>query len=184
MKKESALLIVLVIGLASISALSYNVQPVKALYSVVEIDINADGSITPADAPITNVGNSTYTLTDDVNITSWHGYNSAGLRIKRSNFTFNGNGHTLMGHGGGGIGVESVNNVTIENTTSKGFDTCIYFDNSHNNVIKGNAFYGDRAGSVFYLGASGNNTVDGNSISNGSGITVAGPTGARNCGAC
>jgi len=167
MKKMSALLIMLILGLAGISALSFYVQPVKALYSVVEIDINPDGSITPSDAPINNVGNITYTLTDDINITAHPGYYSAGIRIKRSNIIFNGNGHTLMGHGGGGIAVSGVDNVTIENTTVNGFETCIGFDDSYNNIIRGNNFSGDRIGAVVRFIWSGNNTIDGNSITNG-----------------
>ena len=169
MKKESALLIVLIIGLASISALSYNVQPVKALYSVVEIDINADGSITPSDAPITNVGNSTYTMTNDVNITAHPSIYSAGIRIKRSNITFNGNGHVLMGHGADGFamwGSDYVTNVTIENSTATGFESCLLLDHSHNNTIKGNTFHGS-AGSVVVVQNSNNNIIDGNSITSG-----------------
>jgi parallel beta-helix repeat protein len=171
MKKASVLLIVLIIGLASIAALSCHVQPVKALYSVVEIDINADGSITPSDAPITNVGNSTYTLTDDVNITgySWNPYYSAGISIKRANIIFNGNGHILMSGWGGGNGFvvgDVVNNVTIENSTTTGFDIGLYLE-SDNNTIRGNTFSGTGVNSVVRLQAAGNNYFEGNIITNG-----------------
>jgi len=170
MKKASVLLIVFVVGLAAISAPSLYVQPVKALYSVVEIDINADGSITPSDAPITNVGNSTYTLTDEVNITAHYGYSPAGIRIKRSNITFNGNGHILTGHGGNCFYLEGppeVGNVTIENSTAKGFDICLYLGGSYNNVIRGNTFSGSGVNSNVRLQGAGNNTFIGNVITNG-----------------
>ena len=167
MKKKSAFLILLIIGLAFIPALSRCVQPVKALYSVVEIDINADGSMTPSDAPISNTGNSTYTMTDDINITEHPGYSSAGIRIKRSNIIFNGNGHILMGHEGTGFWLAVVHNVAIENSTATGFSYCMYFETSHDNVVRGNVFYGFGNGAVVTLWGSGNNTFDGNSITNG-----------------
>ncbi len=170
MKKESALLIVLIIDLALIPVLSRYVQPVKALYSAVEIDINPDGSVTPPDAPIVNVDNITYTMTDDVNITAHPSIYSAGIRIRRSNIIFNGNGHILMGHGADGFamwGTDHVTNVTIENSTATGFETCLLLDHSHNNTIKGNTFYGS-SGSVVVVQNSNNNIIDGNSITNGS----------------
>jgi hypothetical protein len=170
-KKASALLIVLIMVLAGTSALSRYVQPVKALYSVVEIDINADGSVTPADAPINNVDNTTYTMTDDVNITAHPSIYSAGIRIRRSNIIFNGNGHNLMGHGADGFamwGSDYVTNVTIENSAATGFETCLLLDHSHNHTIKGNTFYGSRSGSVVVVQNSNNNIIDENSITNGS----------------
>jgi len=168
MKKESAFLIVLIIGFAFIPELSRYVQPVKALYSVVEIDINADGSVTPADAPITNVGNITYTMTDDVTATP-SGY-SAGIRIRRSNIIFNGNGHVLMGNGAYGFamwGTDYVTNVTIENSTATGFARGLILDHSHNNTIKGNTFSGS-SGAGVVVQNSNNNIIDGNSITNSS----------------
>jgi parallel beta-helix repeat protein len=140
---------------------------VKALYSVVEIDINEDGSITPSDAPIDNINNTFYTMTDDINITAHPGYSSAGIRIKRSNIIFNGNGHILKGHEGNGFVLGTIGNVTIENSTATGFGCCISFGDSYGNAIRGNTFCGFGPGSVVNLWRSGNNTFDGNSITNG-----------------
>jgi parallel beta-helix repeat protein len=167
MHKELAFFMVLVIGLAGVSALSCYVQPVKALYNVVEIDINPDGSVTPSDAPINNINNTFYTMTDDINITAHPGYSAAGIRIKRSNIIFNGNGHILKGHEGGGFWLAGVSNVTIENSTATGFSCCIYFESASGNVVKGNTFYGFGVGAVVNLWTSGNNTFDGNIITNG-----------------
>ena len=164
MKKVSASLIVLIVGLAGISALSLAVQPVKALYSVVEIDINADGSITPSDAPITNVNNTFYTLTDDVNITG----PPRAIGIGRSNIVFNGNGHTITNSGGWDCFVvgDGTNNVTIENTTAIGFNINVYLA-SDNNTIRWNNFTGSRYNDIVRLQGSGGNYFEGNIITNG-----------------
>jgi parallel beta-helix repeat protein len=169
MKKTSALLVLLIISLAGIPVLSRYVQAVKTLYSVVEIDINADGSITPSDAPITNTDNRIYTMTDDINITDHPSIYSAGIRIRRSNIIFNGNGHILRGDGADGFamwGSDYVTNVTIENSTATGFENCLLLDHSHNNTIKGNTFYGS-SGSVVVVQNSNNNIIDGNNITSG-----------------
>jgi predicted secreted protein with PEFG-CTERM motif len=167
MKKASVLLIVLIIGLAGISVLSHYVQPVKAVYNVVEIDINADGSITPTDAPITNVDNSTYTLTDDVNCTGWaHPYNWAAIRINRDNAIFNGNGHIITNSGGVDCFVVGGSNVTIENSTAIGFNINVYIG-TYNNTIRWNNFSGSGNNDIIRLQAAGNNTFVGNKITNG-----------------
>lgn len=167
---------VLIFGLACISPLSHYVQPVKALYSVVEIDINADGSITPPDAPIDNVNNTFYTLTDDVNITGWaHPYDSAAIRILRGNIIFNGNGHILTNSGGYDCFIvpDGVDNVTIENTTAIGFNICLYLA-SDNNTIRWNTFSGSGYNDNVRLQGAGNNYFEGNRITNGgSGIWMA-----------
>ncbi len=169
MKKESILLIVLITSLVGIPALLHHVQPVKALYNVVEIDINADGSITPSDAPIDNVNNTFYTLTDDVNITGWaHPYDSAAIRILRGNVVFNGNGHILTNSGGYDCFVvpDGVDNVTIENTTAIGFNICLYLA-SDNNTIRWNTFSGSGYNDNVRLQGAGNNYFEGNKITNG-----------------
>jgi hypothetical protein len=174
MKKASALLIVLIISLASISTLSCYVQPVKALYNVVEIDINADGSIAPSDAPIDNVNNTFYTLTDDVNITGVTGpYNGVAVRIMRSNIVFNGNGHAITN--GAGYDCFAVgygtNNVTIANSTAIGFNICLYID-SDNCTIKGNTFSGNGYLDNVRLDSANNNYFEGNNITNSGGSCV------------
>jgi predicted secreted protein with PEFG-CTERM motif len=167
-------LILLVIGLANVSALRLYVQPVKAVYNVIDITINADGSITPADAPITNVNNTFYTLTDDVNITGVRGpYNGVAVRIMRGDIMFNGNGHTITNGAGYdcfGIGY-GINNVTIANSTAIGFNICLYI-NSDNCTIKGNTFSGSGYIDNVRLDAANNNYFEGNNITNSGGSCV------------
>jgi parallel beta-helix repeat protein len=108
-------------------------------------------------------------MTNDVNITAHPSIYSAGIRIRRSNIIFNGNGHILMGNGADGFamwGSDYVTNVTIENSTATGFETCLLLDYSHNNTIKGNTFYGS-SGSVVVVQNSNNNIIDENSITSG-----------------
>ena len=164
MRKELALLTILIISLAGISAVSYYVQPVKAVYNVVEIDINPDGSITPTDAPIDNVNNTFYTLTDDVNITG----PPTAIGIGRSNIIFNGNGHTITNSGGYDCFVvgDGIDNVTIENTTAIGFNICLYLASDYN-TIRWNTFSGSGYNDNVRLQGSGNNYFEGNKITNG-----------------
>ena len=168
MKRTSALLPALILCLGGTSVLFRLVQPVEALYSVNQpIVINADGSITPSDAPINNVGDSTYTMTDDINITS----SSSGIAIKRSDITLDGNGHTLTGLGLGGDGISLIdgwaNHVTVQNMTVVGFWDGIHLGTSSNNTIRGNSF-SNCGGSLVVLGGSSNgNTIDKNNITSG-----------------
>ena len=174
MKKESVLLIVLITSLVGIPALLHHVQPVKALYSVVEIDINADGSVTPLDAPIDNVNNTFYTLTDDVNITGVTGpYNGVAVRIMRGNIIFNGNGHTITNGAGYDCFVVGygTNNVTIANSTAIGFNICLYI-NCDNCTTKGNTFSGSGYIDNIRLDAANNNYFEGNNITNSGGSCV------------
>jgi hypothetical protein len=168
MNKESALRIVLIIGLACILTLSRQVDPAKALYSVVEIDINANGSVTPSNAPVVNANNTIYTLTDDVNITGVTGpYNGVAVRIMRSNITFNGNGHTITNGAGYDCFVVGYgfNNVTIANATAIGFNINLYLE-ADNCTIKNNTFSGSGYNDNVRLNKANNNYFEGNRITN------------------
>jgi Right handed beta helix region len=171
MRKELAFLTILIMGLAGISAVSYYVQPVKAVYNVLEIYINADGSITPSDAPITNVGNSTYTLTDDINCTGVVPRSNGVIHINRNDVTFNGNGHTIKNSGGSDCFILGGSNVTIENTTAIGFNINVYIG-TNNNTFRWNNFSGSGYNDAIRLQASGNNYFEGNSITNNGGSCV------------
>ncbi len=172
MKKKSALTILMIISLASILALSQSVHPAKALYQVVQIAINADGSVTPSSTPIVNVNNTFYTLTDDVNITG-----AVAFIIMRSNIVFNGNGHTLshtLTNGAGeycfSVG-DAYNNVTIANSTVIGFNCCLYLE-ADNSTIKGNSFSGTGYIDTVRLKYANNNYFEGNKITNNGGSCV------------
>ncbi len=140
----------------------------KALYATTEIDINADGSVTPSDAPIVNVNNTYYTLTDDVNVTGPAGnpYYSAGINIKRGNIIFNGNGRIMMSgwsSGNGFVLYDGINNVTIENSTAIGFNICLYLESDYN-IIRRNNFTGFGPNDCIRLQAAGNNYFEENTI--------------------
>ena len=161
--------IVIVSLFLSLCAFTFSVQPTEALYSVVEIDINADGSVTPADAPVVNVDNTFYTLTDDVNITG----PPNAIHIMRSNIVFNGDGHTITNSGGWDCFVvgDETNNVTIENSTAIGFNINVYLA-SDNNTIRANTFSGSGYNDVIRLQGAGNNYFEGNAIENSGGSCV------------
>lgn len=169
-----ALSIVLVSLFLSLCAFTFSVQPAEALYSVVEIDINADGSVTPEDAPVVNVDNTFYTLTEDVNITGVTGpYNGVGIRIMRSNIVFNGNGHTITN--GAGYDCFAVgygpNNVTIANTTAIGFNICLYLE-ANNCTVKNNTFSSNGYTDNIRVRSAGDNYFEGNNITNTGGSCI------------
>ncbi len=186
MKKESAWRMVLIICLAFILALFRQVDPAKALYATTEIDINADGSVTPSNAPIVNVNNTYYTLTDDVNVTGPAGnpYMSAGIRFLRSDITFNGNGHIMTSGWSSGNGFvinAGVNDVTIENSTATGFNICLFLDsNSAYNIVRRNNFTGFGPNDCIRLQQSGNNYFEKNTIIKSEGTCVSMAYGGPN----
>ncbi len=156
----------LAIGLASFSALRISVQPVSAMYNVLEIVINEDGSVTPSDAPIANDGNSTYTLTDDINCTGVVPRSNGAIHINRSNVTFNGNGHTIKNSGGHDCFILGGSNVTVENSTAIDFNINAYIG-TYNNTFRWNNFSGSGNNDIIRLQGAGNNTFIGNRITNG-----------------
>jgi len=88
-----------------------SIAPVEAQGSI-EISINADGTVTPASAPIQKAGNY-YTLTSDV---------TGSFTILRSNLTFDGNNHviTVPSIFSGGIELNDVSGVIVKNFVING----------------------------------------------------------------
>jgi parallel beta-helix repeat protein len=133
--------------------LVFNIHLVRA--EPATIYIRADGSIDPSTANITTHDNITYTITDN---------NYLPIVVYRSNIIIKGGGYMLQASAPyNTLSLESVNNVTIKNTTiTKGFHG-IYLDSSSSNVLSGNnvtavSQYG------IYLGSSSSNVLSGNSI--------------------
>jgi len=117
----------------SMLTLTFNIQPAKAWTGTVYI--RADGSIDPADAPITTYDNVIYTLTD--NITS----SADGIVVERDNIILDGAGYTLQGTGAyesKGIDLSGRTNVTVQNTQIKNFDYGIYLSSSNNSICGNN----------------------------------------------
>ena len=94
------------------------------------VTINADGSVTPANAPI-KYNKKSYRLTDDID--GW-------ILIKRSNIDVNGKGYTIKGDGNNfGIHLDEVNDVKVKNFYIYGASPGIKLDKSCRNDIKDNS---------------------------------------------
>ncbi|MEM0377099.1 MAG: NosD domain-containing protein, partial [Thermofilum sp.] len=135
----------------------FSVKPAGAAWSGGKIYIKADGSIEPANAPITTKDRVTYTLTDDVT--------TEGIIIEKDNIVLDGNGHTVVGQGkGSGIRLENRREVTIRNLKIEKFDIGIYIKESNYITISGNKITNNGLG--IHLDVSSGNTIVGNTIAN------------------
>jgi parallel beta-helix repeat protein len=145
MRKTAAATLIL-ICLLSLSA--FCLHTTKAQYQG-HITISVDGTVSPSSAPILHDGN-TYTLTRDV---------KGDIFIRKSNITFNGNGHMVDLSASSqdqekacGICLGHVYNVTVANTTVKNTGNGIY------------AIQQPTAG--IYVSYSSSNVIIGNNIEN------------------
>ncbi|UCE74711.1 MAG: right-handed parallel beta-helix repeat-containing protein [Methanomassiliicoccales archaeon] len=119
-----------------------------------DITINADGSITPSDAPITRQG-CTYTLTDNIYGT---------ITIQKSRITLDGDGYSVIGAWTGfGVFVEYMAGVTVKNLQVEAFFYGILIGYSNGVTIEGSAVSNCYRG--IYLARSYHCTVKGNSVS-------------------
>ena len=144
------LLTLLLIGMLT---LAFDVQPVKAYETIY---IRVDGSVEPSTANITSADNVTYVFTNN---------NYDSIVVERSNIIIDGVGHTVEGNGIGiGFRLISITNVTIKNTTIKGFYQGLYLQSTSNNTVSGNNITNNDNG--IWLQSTSNNTVSGNNITN------------------
>ena len=167
MRKTAAVTLIL-ICLLGLSA--YCLHTTKAQYQG-HITIIVDGTVSPSSAPIVQKGN-TYTLTSDV---------KGDIFIRKSNITFNGNGHTVDQYATSrdqgnayGIYLGHVYNVTVANTTIKNTGNGIYainqptagiyVDYGGSNVIIGNNVVNNHHAMAFL--ESNNNIVTQNNFTN------------------
>jgi len=162
-KTVSALMLSLLV--ISTLTLAFRVQIVKADGGTIYI--NADGSITPAGAPITTSDNITYMFTGNICYPAYW-----GIIAERSNIVIDGNGHTVQGdqsgynwHQGFGLSLTDINNITITNTTIVSFDVGIYLTDSNNSVVCGNSEI-DNTDYGIWLDSSFNDIISGNSETN------------------
>ena len=134
--------------------LAFEIQQAKADEQTVYI--NADGSITPAGAPILTSNNITYTFTGNMSYPAY-----SGIVVERNNIAIDGDGYTVQGsQSGNGLSLTDVNNVTIENTNVIGFSFGIYLLDSNNNIICGNNVTANYEG--IYLDSSSYNALSRN----------------------
>jgi parallel beta-helix repeat protein len=171
--------------LFSVIVLAFDVRPAKA--GAQTVYINADGSITPAGAPISSLDKVTYTLTGNI---SYPTYN--GIAVERNNITLDGKGYAIQGNQSpfsNGLLLNGTRNVTFKGGNIKNFAVGIYlascsqssisgnnvtennnngielFDSS-NSTINGNNVTSQQLG--IWLYSSSNNTISGNSVENSS----------------
>ncbi len=178
MKRLTLVLIQLLVA-CYIPVSTLRIEIVKAGEAIC---ITADGTVDPPTVPIQRNGN-VYTFT--ANITC----DANGIVIERSHIIIDGVGYTLQGiesYDSKAIYLSNISNVTIENTSIKGFKDGVHVtDSSHINisgnnitnnywgvwihssfdtVISGNEVVNNRDG--IYLSNSHNNVISGNSIAN------------------
>ena len=140
--------------LSSMLLPAFNIQPVKATGTIY---INADGSISPPEAPISSPDNITYTLTGNV---------ADSIVVERRDIIVDGAGYTVEGDGtGNGFSLQNVVNVTIKNTRIEGCIDGIQLFNSANSIITGNSIVGNSYEGVG-LYYSSDNIITENSITN------------------
>jgi len=149
--------ILLAILLTSMLCSAFKIVPVEAVGTIY---IRADGSIDPQTAPISTVDNITYTLAGDI-------YDR--VVVQRSDIIIDGDGHTLQGIGNGtALLIQSVNNVTVQNTNIKNYWEGFWLYHSSNSTIIGNniTIIGDSLadGIGIWLTDSSDNNIRGNRI--------------------
>jgi len=129
------------------------------------IQINADGSITPANAPLQQNGN-IYTLTND--ITYYTQDPGVIISIQKDDIILDGAQHTISGSGlDTGINIEGQQNITLKNTKIMECSYCIKLSNASNNQIISNDMQNEgRYSSGILLQNSNYNTISENNISN------------------
>jgi parallel beta-helix repeat protein len=127
------------------------------------IYIRSDGSVDPPTAPIQREGD-LYTLTG--NIIS----DVSGIVIERDNMTLNGADYRIQGTEQAydyhfdyrGIDISGKSNITIKNTSIKGFSFGINIDVSSHNTLFGNNITNNRYG--IFFSDSVHNVVFGNNV--------------------
>ncbi|MEM1590115.1 MAG: NosD domain-containing protein, partial [Candidatus Bathyarchaeia archaeon] len=134
------------------------------------IVIEADGSVTPAGAPISTADSITYTLTSNI-INAAPSNNDNAISIKRSNIVLDGSGYSLQGTNGDqskGISLTfGISNVTIKNMTIKQFYYGIsLYENCLHNTISGNIIVNNSRCGVGLYTSSSCNIIYGNLLTN------------------
>jgi parallel beta-helix repeat protein len=121
------------------------------------IYIRPDGQVSPSTAPISNVGNSYYTLTADVPVP---------LLIGRDNIVIDGANHALQGtweYSSQGVDLTGRSNVTIKNLEIAGFDYGVYLSSASNNIISQN-YFTDNYCAIWFEASSNDNLISGNNV--------------------
>jgi parallel beta-helix repeat protein len=159
---------ILTLLLTSMVQLAFNTGPVKSDYAWTEtIYIRADGSIHPADAPISTADYVTYTLTDNI-VGDVPQYSSA-IIIEKDDIIIDGAGYTLQGSKAfSSFGMELVgrSNVTIKNMRITAFGVGIRLYSSSGNTVGRNNITNNEDGGIYLDYYSNNDNIRGNNITN------------------
>ena len=129
--------------------------PVIPITGVVYI--RPDGQVSPETAPISNVGNSHYTLTADI---------YKPILIGRDSIVIDGASHALQGIGdlgSKGVDLTGRSNVTVKNLEISGFDYGVFLSAASNNIISQNYFTNNYC-AIWIVVSSNDNIVSGNTI--------------------
>lgn len=151
--------------IVSTCTLVFNIQPVESDWTWTEtVYILADGSINPAEAPISTVDNVTYTLTD--NIIGDISDNGIAIFIEKDDIVFDGAGHTVRGTNASdskGIVLNGRRNVTITNVEIRLFAYGILLCHSNHTRISANNITENGWGIRLYPNSH-HTTITGNNI--------------------
>jgi parallel beta-helix repeat protein len=158
--------IVLALLLVVTFILAFNVGLVRA-QAPETVYVNSDGSVSPSNAPISNVNNVTYTFTGNISYPTYY-----GIVIERNNIVIDGNGYTEQGNqSSNGISLTDTSNVTIKNINIENFQNGFSLSASNNTIVSGNNVTANTYVGIM-LGASFSNSISGNSITANSGFGV------------
>jgi len=152
MRTQHGILIMVLLSSMLLSA--SNTRSVKAIGT---INIGADGSISPSEAPVSSLDRVTYLFTGNI---------TDSIVVERSSIVIDGAGYTVEGDGtGNGFSLIDVTNVTIKNTRINSCFDGIRLFNSSGDMITGNSI---NASSYEGIGLyySSDSNIAGNSITN------------------
>jgi len=168
--RRTRFLLALTLLTVGMFALKLKVQPVRASGTIY---IRADGSIDPPSANVTATNSLTYTFTGD---------NYASIVVEKDNIVVDGAGCTVQGAPDvTGIDLSHRCNVTIRNTTIKGFSSRpgIWLYLSLNNTIYGNNME-DNFHGILLNRFSNFNTICENNITDSNACGIAGDSCSDN----
>ena len=173
LSKKIALTLILVLVLQfTISIQSITVVEANFMFPPLEtLNIEGDGSITPASAPIIQAGN-VYRFTGDLN--------DYVINVKCDNIIIDGAGYTVQktraAYGSqNGVALTNRTNVTIRDLEIRGFINGVFISGSTNCNVSGNSFVNSGYGVVLADHAT-SNYVSGNRFASG-GVSIRYSTG-------
>jgi parallel beta-helix repeat protein len=169
-KRLLAIAIILLLGITSLSVVSFAVANFIPTEPFSFVYIRSTGIVEPATPLIVASSNDVYSLRGDFTNTSFV--------VERDGITLDGDGYSITGHGTGygeGVDITDRTNVTIKNLVINQFGAGILMDHASKNTLFGNKM---TTFSAFHMiNADGNNITD-NVSTKGYGIYG---DGSNNC---